>query len=233
MESQPQKRYRRTKADIAEDIRKAAVDQILEKGFSGSLVTEIIKKAKIEPPVFYNRYKDLDAFFSEFVKSCDYWLVDIAKEAAKQESTKVQYKSLLKGLIDSLRGKSVMLELLRWEIAEATDTTKRTATIREMFTTPLTENYRKLFAHSGVDFVALSAIIIGGIYYLSLHRETATFCGIDVATDEGSARISKAIDGLADILFSHIDSRDSKERIAQKMREKGLDENTINECLNG
>lgn len=55
MESQPQKRYRRTKADIAEDIRKAAVDQILEKGFSGSLVTEIIKKAKIEPPVFYNR----------------------------------------------------------------------------------------------------------------------------------------------------------------------------------
>ena len=46
MESQPQKRYRRTKADIAEDIRKAAVDQILEKGFSGSLVTEIIKKAK-------------------------------------------------------------------------------------------------------------------------------------------------------------------------------------------
>lgn len=126
-----------------------------------------------------------------------------------------------------------MLELLRWEIAEANDTTKRTATIREMFTTPLTENYRKLFAHSGVDFVALSAIIIGGIYYLSLHREASTFCGIDVATDEGSARISKAIDGLADILFSHIDPRDPKERIAQRMREKGLDENTINECLNG
>lgn len=232
MESQPRKRYRRTKADIAEDIRKAAVDQILKNGFSSSLVTEIIKKAKIEPPVFYNRYKDLDEFFSEFVKSCDYWLIDIANDAAKHDSTKEQYTSLLKGLIDSLRGKSIMLELLRWEIAEVNDTTKRTATIREMFTAPLTENYRKLFAHTGVDFVALSAIIIGGIYYLSLHREAATFCGIDVTTDEGSNRISKAAEMLADILFSYIEPRDSKEDIAQRMREKGLDENTINECLN-
>ena len=77
MESQPRKRYRRTKADIAEDIRKAAVDQILKNGFSSSLVTEIIKKAKIEPPVFYNRYKDLDEFFSEFVKSCDYLRISL------------------------------------------------------------------------------------------------------------------------------------------------------------
>lgn len=55
-------RYRRTKADITEDIRKAAVDQVMKRGFSSSLVTEIIKKAKIEPPVFYHRYKDLDEF---------------------------------------------------------------------------------------------------------------------------------------------------------------------------
>ncbi|NPD93041.1 TetR/AcrR family transcriptional regulator [Xylanibacter muris] len=231
MDSKPQKRYRRTKADIAEDIRKAAIDQILKNGFSGSLVTEIIKKARIEPPVFYNRYKDLDEFFSELVKTCDYWLINIANDAAKYESTKKQYIALLKGLIDSLKEKSVMLELLRWEVAEINDTTRRTATIREMFTTPLTENYRKLFAHSGVDFVAISAIIIGGIYYLSLHREVATFCGIDVATEEGCNRISKAVETLTCILFSYIEPRDTKEDIAQRMRDKGLDENTIKECL--
>ena len=45
-------RIRRTEATIIEDIRKAAVESVLKRGFSGSLVSEIIKKAKIEPVVF-------------------------------------------------------------------------------------------------------------------------------------------------------------------------------------
>ena len=61
-------RIRRTKATIIEDIRKAAVESVLKRGFSGSLVSEIIKKAKVEPVVFYNRYQNLEEFFSEFVK---------------------------------------------------------------------------------------------------------------------------------------------------------------------
>lgn len=69
MSTEKATRYRRTKADITEDIRKAAIDQILKRGFSASLVTEIIKKAKIEPPVFYHRYKDLDEFFSNRVEA--------------------------------------------------------------------------------------------------------------------------------------------------------------------
>ena len=112
-------RHRRTKADIEEDIRKAAIDQILKRGFSASLVTGIIKKAKIEPPVFYHRYKDLDEFYSEFVKGYDYWFSDIATKAIKaNDDPKLQFISLIRGLQEVLNGKSVMQELLRWEIAE-------------------------------------------------------------------------------------------------------------------
>lgn len=52
-------RIRRTKATIIEDIRKAAVESVLKRGFSGSLVSEIIKKAKIEPVVFITDTKIL------------------------------------------------------------------------------------------------------------------------------------------------------------------------------
>ena len=40
MNTEKATRYRRTKADITEDIRKAAVDQVMKRGFSASLVTE-------------------------------------------------------------------------------------------------------------------------------------------------------------------------------------------------
>lgn len=195
-------RIRRTKATIIEDIRKAAVKSVLKRGFSGSLVSEIIKKAKIEPVVFYNRYQNLEEFFSEFVKGYDYWFSDVAKEANKQETPHDQFIALIEGLQECMIEKSVMQELIRWEIAEGNDITKRTASIREMFTLPLAEKYDDLFKNSGIDFVAIATIIISGLYYLYLHKDRSTFCNIDMNTEEGRNRVNQAIKFLSELLFS-------------------------------
>lgn len=195
-------RIRRTKATIIEDIRKAAVESVLKRGFSGSLVSEIIKKAKIEPVVFYNRYQNLEEFFSEFVKGYDYWFSDVAKEANKQETPHDQFIALIEGLQECMIEKSVMQELIRWEIAEGNDITKRTASIREMFTLPLAEKYDNLFKNSGIDFVAIATIIVSGLYYLYLHKDRSTFCNIDMNTEEGRNRVNQAIKFLTELLFS-------------------------------
>ena len=195
-------RIRRTKATIIEDIRKAAVESVLKRGFSGSLVSEIIKKAKIEPVVFYNRYQNLEEFFSEFVKGYDYWFSDVAKEANKRETSYDQFIALIEGLQECMIEKSVMQELIRWEIAEGNDITKRTASIREMFTILLAEKYDDLFKNSGIDFVAIATIIVSGLYYLYLHKDRSTFCNIDMNTEEGRDRINQAIKFLSELLFS-------------------------------
>lgn len=195
-------RIRRTKATITENIRKAAVESVLKHGFSGSLVSEIIKKAKIEPVVFYNRYQNLEEFFSEFVKGYDYWFSDVAKEANKLETPHDQFIALIEGLQECMIEKSVMLELIRWEIAVDNDITKRTASIREMFTLPLAEKYDDLFKNSGIDFVAIATIIVSGLYYLYLHKDRSTFCNIDMNTEEGRNRVNQAIKFLSELLFS-------------------------------
>lgn len=195
-------RIRRTKATITENIRKAAVESVLKRGFSGSLVSEIIKKAKIEPVVFYNRYQNLEEFFSEFVKGYDYWFSDVAKEANKLETPHDQFIALIEGLQECMIEKSVMLELIRWEIAVDNDITKRTASIREMFTLPLAEKYDDLFKNSGIDFVAIATIIVSGLYYLYLHKDRSTFCNIDMNTEEGRNRVNQAIRFLSELLFS-------------------------------
>ena len=192
-------RIRRTKATITENIR-----SVLKRGFSGSLVSEIIKKAKIEPVVFYNRYQNLEEFFSEFVKGYDYWFSDVAKEANKLETPHDQFIALIEGLQECMIEKSVMLELIRWEIAVDNDITKRTASIREMFTLPLAEKYDDLFKNSGIDFVAIATIIVSGLYYLYLHKDRSTFCNIDMNTEEGRSRVNQAIKFLSELLFSKI-----------------------------
>lgn len=226
------KRYRRTRVVVEEAIQKAAINQVLQCGFMSSQVTGIMKGAKIEPPVFYHRYKDLDAFYSDFVKQYDYWFCDIVNKAMKDNNApEAQFRALMAGLQNALRSKSVMQELLRWEVAEGNDTTNRTATLREMYTLPLADKYNALFDGTGIDFIAFTALLIGGLYYLHLHKERSTFCAIDMTKEEGIERIRKAIDSFTDIMFSYLEQKNAMQDAAQRLREKGVDEQTIKECL--
>lgn len=107
---------------------------------------------------------------------------------------------------------------------------------REIQTLPLTDIYGNQFKDSDIDFVAISALLIAGIYYLNLHRKCSPFCGIDISTEEGRNRLMNAVEALADKLFSAKDYAEERYRqkistIAERMRQKGLSEEDINFCL--
>lgn len=205
MEEKRPKRSRRTKADIESGIKKAAENVILKKGFSGMTVLDIIKQARIEPITFYTRYRNLEEFYDGFVRDYDYWLGDMLKMTKDKVYNKDRYVEIFRNLFECLKEDSIMLELLRWEVNDANIVTKRSAMNREIQTLPLTEIYGNQFKDSNIDFVAISALMIAGIYYLNLHRKCSPFCGIDVATDEGRHRLMKAVETFADKLFSETD----------------------------
>lgn len=225
------RRPKRTKAQIDDCINQAAVAEIVEKGFSDAILYGIIKRAKIEPIVFYNRYKSLDLFYDEFVKSKDYWFVDLLKEIDEPQLSKDELTKILVSLVDALDKDSVMLELLRWEVASENPTTRRSAALREFHTLPLAKDYENLFKNTEVDMLSLCALVIGGIYYLELHKNLSPFSGIDVKTEEGKNRIKKAINAFVNILFDLRDKRLHEDQIRLRMREKGLSEDDIKYCL--
>lgn len=223
------KRYRRKNVDIKADIAKAAESLIKKKGFASMLVTELIKKARIEPLVFYNRYDNLSDFYDEFVRQYDYWFKDILTGIEFPADSEAGYVSILKDVQKALQDKSVMLELLRWEIAEGNETTVRTAMLREMHTMPLVDAYGAKFKN--IDVVALSALVIGGIYYLNLHRDRSKFSDIDLNTEQGQARIEKALGEFGHIIFHYQELDDYKRAVAEKMKAKGISDELISDCL--
>jgi AcrR family transcriptional regulator len=231
MEENKPKRYRRKKADLEADIIKSAESLIKKKGFSAMLVTDLIKKARIEPPVFYNRYNNLSEFFDDFVKRYDYWFKDLLDSNTVSEVSADGYVAILQNLHRALGDRSVMLELLRWEVAEGNDTTERTSMLREFHTMPLVRSYEREFGDTGVDINAISALIIGGIYYLNLHRDRSPFGQIDLNTPEGKERVDKALGTLAQMLFEKKEEHDYKASIADRLRSRGVSEEIIGECL--
>lgn len=223
------KRYRRTKADIQADIVKAAESLLKKKGFASMLVTDLIKKARIEPLVFYNRYDNLGEFYDDFVKRYDYWFNDLLSDKNPSICSEKEYITILKDVMKALKERSVMLELLRWEVTDGNKTTIRTAMLREMHTMPLVNAYREKF--KDIDIAAISALIIGGIYYLNLHRDRSKFADIDLNSEEGQARIEKALEHLGHLIFHYHELDDYKLSVATKMKEKGICDDIIKECL--
>lgn len=200
------RRPRRSKADIEDAIQKAAVSQIKKKGFSMALVTDIVRKAKIEPIVFYNRYKNLDEFYDEFVKKYDYWMSDLIHDSVDEIASEEGYSNVIEKLMNNLLDDEIMIELLRWEVADGNHITERTSRLRELHILELINKYAAAIKSRELDLVAITTLLVAGIYYFILHKDRSTFSGIDLNTHEGKHRLVKAIRSLAAMMFHQSDN---------------------------
>lgn len=226
------RRQRRSKADIELAINQAAEKLIRDNGFSDMLVTDIMKEAGIEPTVFYKRYKNLDDFYSEFVKRYDYWFSEIIKNAMTGEDMMDDVYNMLSTLLTELSGKSIMLELLRWEVAQGNDITKQTSRLREEHTLPLAGKYLSHYFGTNVDIVAWSSLLIAGIYYLCLHKDRSEFCGIDINKPDHVERVKQTLKVIVEQLRWLMEKQSEKQRIAENLRKYGVSEDIIQKSLN-
>jgi AcrR family transcriptional regulator len=198
------KRKRRSNSDIEDSLNKAFIQLVKEVGFPKVTVRALTRKAKIEPVVFYKRYNDLNDFIDQFVKEYDYWFSDITRNCGNIKDDKKLYIAILNNLFSSLKENRLMQQLLKWELSDNNDITRRTARLREFHTLPLVNKYREIFANSSVEIDAVSALIIGCIYYLVLHADLATFGNIDINTECGSKKISDAIEYIGNVFFADV-----------------------------
>ena len=201
------RRPRRSKADIEYAIHKAAVSQIKKKGFSLALVTDIVKRAKIEPVVFYNRYKNLDEFYDTFVKDYDYWLSDLVRDSIENIDSEEAYSNVIEKILNNLLSDDIMTELLRWEVAEGNNITERTARLRTMHAVDIFRNYEEKHAGIGIDVTAVSALLVAGIYYMLLHKDRSSMIGIDINQAAGKRRIVNAIREISRLIFQEKENR--------------------------
>ena len=155
------------------------------------MVTGIIKRARIEPQVFYNRYRDLDEFYDAYVKKYDYWLSELFKQVEAKLVSEEGLTQLLSEFVSKIASDDMMREILRWEIAQKNATTLRTSALRELHATPVTKGYTKEFEGTDVDIMCTMALMIGGVYYIALHQKLSPFYGIDLSNERRPFAVSK------------------------------------------
>lgn len=104
------------------------------------------------------------------------------------------------------------------------ETTKRTAETRDIMNLNLIAFYDNLFKPAKINIKAIMANLIGGIYYLILHRRCAKTCTIDFSTQEGEKVFFEWIDYLTDTIFDKLEAYERNRKAAQEMLSDGISE---------
>jgi ubiquinone biosynthesis protein COQ9 len=197
------KRARRSKETVESLLMNSAVKLIEKNGFSNLTVTRLVRKAGVEPAVFYNRYQDLNEFLDKFVRKYDYWLSDSINFDFSIDP-KENVANLLISMVDVVNENKIMQQLLAWEITETNYITQRTADNRERNSEQMMEYFNKSFENADFNFACMANLIISGIYFILLHKNynQCKISKIDFNTKEGIELLQESIRVLVNKVFN-------------------------------
>jgi DNA-binding transcriptional regulator YbjK len=202
----PIRNKERTKKNVI-----AAAGYILKKeGFSGLNLSKVADKAKVDRRLIYDYFGGLEGVVKEYLDANDYWKirpddVDQIVEASRADSGKTMAYSVLDNQFNSLMENEEMRRIISWGLSEKLAALKALDLKREhtgeQIITQVIDEY---FAGQEKNFRAIYALLMGGVYYLTLHAKMQEnpFCGIDINQEKGKEEVKKALKQMIEWTYS-------------------------------
>lgn len=182
----------------------ATVGKVLQKyTYAGLTITNIAKESGLNPKLIYLYFGNLDGLIEAYILEKDFWagklrshILDLAENptpigaADANDLFQLHFEAFLKD--------RSLQRVIHWEMGVKNKLLRKIADERENVTKGPLELIAHQFEGSDVDIQATSAIILGGIYYLTLHAKNngSTVSGIDINEDEGRQRIERTMQRL-------------------------------------
>ncbi|MDY0904761.1 TetR/AcrR family transcriptional regulator [Pedobacter sp. CFBP9032] len=202
----PVRNKERTKENLI-----SALGEILKKdGFSGLNISRVAEKAKVDRRLIYDYFGSLEGLVKEYLNTNDYWKMspeevgDIV-ETSKADAGKTLAYNVLENQFDSLIKNEEMRRIITWGLSEKLPILKALDLKREdIGNQVLSEVFDKHFEGSDKNFRALYALLMGGVYYLTLHAKMQEnpFCGIDLQQPSGQEEIKKALKQFIELAYA-------------------------------
>ncbi|MDO3627531.1 TetR/AcrR family transcriptional regulator [Mucilaginibacter sp. BT774] len=178
-----------------------AVGKIIkEEGFTNLKISRIAKIAEVDRKLIYRYFGSLDYLVEAYILENDYWMVFrdqmkemlLNKEFAGSEDMIIE---ILQNQFKFFSSQKDMQRLILWELSVKSPLMRSIHNTRESMGQEFLELADPHFADGKVNFRAIAALLVGGIYYTILHtlNNGGNFAGIDLNTESGKENILKAI----------------------------------------
>ncbi len=199
----------------------ATVGKVLQKyTYAGLTITNIAKESGLNPKLIYLYFGNLDGLIEEYILEKDFWAgklkTQITELAESSKSLRAKdANDLFQLQFDSFLKDKSMQRIIHWEMGVKNKLLRKIADEREEVGKNALDLISTQFKNTDVDIQATLAIILGGIYYLTLHAKNngSTVGGIDINEDEGRERIEKTMERL---IFRDFEDAEKKKTPKEK-----------------
>jgi AcrR family transcriptional regulator len=176
----------------------AAVGEILkEKGYTGLGVNKIALRAGVSKELIYRYFDSLNNLLRAYISSRDYWqpLLRDLNEANDKQNTLTMFTELLQNQFRFFFEEKEMRRFILWQISEYNTLLRSISEERESEGARLLSLTNDHFEGSGINFRAVTALLLGGIYYVVLHAEhnKSTVAGMDANLEKDREDILRTI----------------------------------------
>lgn len=199
MESKDNVKHR-DKEQTKRKLLQAVGEIIIEKGYSGLGVNKIASKAGVDKKLIYRYFGDGNTLVETYILEKDYWLGFADKlQEFNAIKTPDQAKEIISAMLERqftfLYEEEAMQHMVLEELTSKSPLMTSICNIRGNIGASLLQHTDPHFKDSEVNFRAVSALLLSGIYYLVLQAKIngGTICGIDINCTEGREEITKTI----------------------------------------
>lgn len=186
-----------------------AVAKIFQlEGHAGLGVNKVARVAGVNKKLIYRYFGSFEDLVEAYVVETDYWMqfadhmrqLTIPKDLVQ---TKRLIGQLLKNQFIYFHADQGMQELILWELTSKSNLMRSIHRTRELMGQQLMEITDEHLATEVVNFRAVAALLVGGIYYTILHsrHNGGMFSGVDLSKPSGQEQIVEAIDLVLDLVF--------------------------------
>lgn len=192
-----------------------AVGTIIKtKGYTGLGPTNIAKSAGLNKRLIYIYFGTVENLVETYVRSKDYWVEAAGNAGGLMEEnigndTRAILETLLFNQFDYFFKEEEMQKIVLWQLSERTKIMYEVCEERERLGAKFFELADPFFEKTGVDLRAVAGLLVAGIYYMILHAKVndSLFCQIDVNSEEGMARIKKAVSQILKDTYSRAETK--------------------------
>jgi len=217
-EDHPKKERKVTSGPIRDKERTkarmiAAVGKVIQKkGYHALNGPNIALECGLNKALIWNYFGGLDQLVEAYLTQKDFWQIGDKGVLEQMISNPTDIdvalvNELLKSQLNTFLKDKTKQKIIHWGLGEKTKALKNIADRREVLGEELFKHFDPKFEHSETDIRATLALLVSGIYYLTLQAKStgSTFCGIDINTEEGKIRIEKTVEKILKQAFADVD----------------------------
>jgi AcrR family transcriptional regulator len=178
----------------------AAVGEILkEKGYAGLGLNKIALRAGVTKELIYRYFDGLNNLLKTYINGKDYWMPLLEQlnntEVGSEEELLQLFIGLLQEQFKFFFAEQEMQKFILWQISEVNSLMRSISERREIQGAKLLALTDEHFRGSGISFKAVTALLLGGIYYVVLHGRSnkSTVAGLDMNHEKDREQILKAV----------------------------------------